>query len=194
MTHFPTCLGCVRAPEACESFARLKEAIAGLGVTTIKWRCADRAAAYVPGSPVMVMTYSWSERDPDEPDSLRFALRPYPGVFIKKAGTKGVCFIKPGELSADDYEFPFVPKASVTGKGFIKARLALISPREGAAIDVALCETCGAIPALQGGCKQNIAFYRKRCSHYKPVTFLGGAIELNAGEWVEQDDADDMPF
>lgn len=54
MTAYTTCTGCARDPKTCEFRQQIRTAILGLGVTSIRFKCPIREAAFPPGQRVIV--------------------------------------------------------------------------------------------------------------------------------------------
>lgn len=54
MANYRTCHNCAHDPNECATRDGIKRAIAGLSVTSIKFRCPDRAPLYRPGDRVSV--------------------------------------------------------------------------------------------------------------------------------------------
>lgn len=193
MTAFPTCTGCSIVRASCPTLAGLKAAIAGMNVTTMRHRCKARQPMFLPGAPVWVETYSndIKEWEPERGETPIY--RDWPAVFIRQEGSKAIAFIQPGAL-ADDDATAFVPKAN--GRGFVKVTLSRVRAREGAIVeDISECKRCGVIPTIELACKRDDPSNYPKCEYYKPVTFLGGAIQLHNGQWHPvADDSDDVPF
>lgn len=54
MASYRTCHNCAHDPNECATRDKIKRAIAGLSVTSVKFRCPDRAPLYLPGERVIV--------------------------------------------------------------------------------------------------------------------------------------------
>lgn len=54
MANYRTCNGCAFEGQPCKTREAMSDAIRGLHITSIKWRCKDRRDAYEQGEPVFV--------------------------------------------------------------------------------------------------------------------------------------------
>ena len=103
MTHYATCTGCISQGK-CQHLDVVRKRLAGLGVTSVKWRCKYRVDRFQRGAPVWVITqadmnnptYDEYDRGPDR--------NTFPGIFIKAMGTKALVFIHPGAQSKYERE------------------------------------------------------------------------------------------
>lgn len=136
MTAYRTCGGCVRDRKPCDTRATLQRALAGLHMTSVKWRCQDRQEPYAPGDAVYART-AVDFGTPDEPGLL---MARFPGVLVRILGTKAVVFIKPDEDGLDDNGegVIFTPRNS---DGFCKLPLLRIEARDAPA--EGFCSKCG---------------------------------------------------
>ena len=84
MTAYRTCLHCVRARDLCERRADVARGVAGLGVTSVKFRCPERIPLFTPGQRVSV---TWFIVDPDGRygDGIH---ETWPATVIAQRGTK----------------------------------------------------------------------------------------------------------
>lgn len=116
----------------------MRASIAGLGITSIKWRCKSRRPAFAPGDPVWAETYAFYTESSDEGVRARF-----PATVINFGGAKALVFIASGALSdgKDQYEF------EAQSNGFCNLPLSRLTPRDGERDEV--CRHCQR-PASQG--------------------------------------------
>lgn len=123
MTAFRTCLGCRLASEYCAKRSLLSDQIAGLGLTSIKFRCRHRESLYKPGDLVWArLPYDWG--DQYYPEGM--ASDDFPGVVIKEmTGSIRLVYVAQGALSPSGIDF--IPK----GNGFCKVRVRWLKPRDG---------------------------------------------------------------
>lgn len=56
MTHYHQCTGCAVSKDTCKRRASLKTAMAGLSITSVKFKCTDRTALFSAGQRI---TFSW---------------------------------------------------------------------------------------------------------------------------------------
>ncbi|WP_378952247.1 hypothetical protein [Mesorhizobium sp. ANAO-SY3R2] len=144
---YRTCVGCVHGTGYCHERERVREQVAGLGVTSLKWRCGWKRPQFRPGDPVWATTLfdiaAASDYDDEGP-----VQQEYPATVIQNFGSKLLVFIKPGvfEYGLEDGDYPFSPKNS--GTGFCKITLQRIRKRDGVRENV--CHYCRQITRLQG--------------------------------------------
>lgn len=149
MTHLSVCTGCASQALACPTRDKLRAAVRGLGVTSIRHRCHERIPLYAPGAPVLVKTSAWLSRD----DAESVDVPPktwFPGFFIRQKGNSAIAFIRPGTMEAyDDSGHTF----ETIGEGFVKVPFARVMPRgDDKPIPVDECRLCGRIVALVSEC------------------------------------------
>lgn len=158
MARFSTCIGCVRKPD-CAKLADIKAAVVGLGVTSLKHRCATRDPEFKPGDPVLVKTVPWRndpepENDYREPPKLWFR-----GVFVSelKNFNQIIVYIKPGTPNETEYdgtgyidEEEFFPSGAKPG--FVKVPRSRVKKAEGDKVDLKLCAACGEPTAITNCC------------------------------------------
>jgi hypothetical protein len=155
VTAFRTCHTCARPAAACEYRTALQSAIAGLGITSVKHRCAGYAPAFEPGDAIKVETLAWFHNDEDPPPKLWF-----PGHFIRLTGQRALVFVPPKaeDLNCEGIEF------EPHGNGFLKVPLSRVAHRDAAPMDVRQCEQCGSTPGLGDPCRIDPHYGRKsRC-------------------------------
>lgn len=151
MTAFRTCHTCAKPAATCATREALQTAITGLGITSVKHRCADYRPAFLPGDPVKVLTLAWYHNDEDPP--LR---RWFPGHFIQLSGTRALVVVPRKAIALDDGETEFEPH----GNGYLKVPLSRIAHRDGKHVDVEACRWCAAIPGVGDPCGRD--------PHYTP--------------------------
>lgn len=147
MTHYATCVGCALV-DNCQTRPKIKADIAGLGIMSLKFRCAERRDMYQPGDAVwfrfpVVTGQHWEGYD-------QMTACDFPGYVSGKSGNKVVGFIEPGVMDKGG-RYPFEPMNG--GKGYVKVPLARVSHRDAPAVDATFCATCGSIPGLGEPCQ-----------------------------------------
>jgi hypothetical protein len=185
VTHFPTCTGCSVERKTCAELARLRTALKGFSATTVKHRCEDRVARFVPGTPVIVHTYSQNGQMSEN----GIELADYRGVFIREIGSRGLAYIAPGTIdethrSNPDNGYPFEPKTN--GVGFVKLTLTRMRPIEDEPpVDASECPVCKSLYGITGRC-EGADIGTGPCPNRK--TFLDGMIALEGKSWVTQEE------
>lgn len=130
---YRTCIGCVKAKEPCAHRDFLRQKLAGMGITSVKFACALRKAPYEAGDAVWVELYV---SDPDEEQGYS-AL--FPATVIRVDGPKVVARVDANAKSECGY-YDFEPKNE---NGFVKRPLKWFKPRDGERRVV--CPTCSAL-------------------------------------------------
>lgn len=137
---YRTCFGCVHGSGSCQERDRVKAQVAGLGVTSLKWKCKWKRLAFNPGDAVFVETIGY---EPEHDEDVYIGR--YPAVMIESKGSKLICFIEPGVVD-DGGDRPFEPKNH--GNGHVKVPLSRVSHRE--SIREHVCDFCKRIVRLAG--------------------------------------------
>lgn len=137
---YRTCFGCVHGSGSCQVRDQVKAQVAGLGVTSLKWKCKWKRLAFNPGDAVFVETIGF---EPEGDEDVYVG--EYPATVIQAKGSKLICFIEPGVTDAH-HEIPFEPKAH--GNGHVKVPLSRVTKREGIRENV--CGYCNRITRLVG--------------------------------------------
>lgn len=147
MTHYATCVGCALV-DSCQTRQKIKAGIAGLGIVSLKFRCAERRDMYPVGAAVWFRFPVVTGREWDGHGQMTAC--DFPGYVSGKSGNKIVGYITPGAV--DKYgRYPFEPMNG--GNGYVKAPLARVSHRDAPSVDLRYCGTCGAIPAFGEPCR-----------------------------------------
>lgn len=145
MSKYRTCAGCLFEGKPCAERDKMRTRVAGLGITSMKWKCDWRRAAFKPGDPVRVRLITFS--DNDDYGNYSYDTADYPGTFVQslRGSTRLLVFILPGVIGewADD---AFEPKAD--GAGFCKIPRAYVSPTSG--VPEHACPGCGNPSRLLG--------------------------------------------
>lgn len=86
MANYRTCHNCRTDRNECANLARIKQAVAGLHVTSIKFNCPDRAPLYRTGDRVVV---SWLvSSSVDDYYQNEYSQEIWPATVIKEIGPK----------------------------------------------------------------------------------------------------------
>jgi hypothetical protein len=143
MTNFRTCHTCAKPAVSCPTREALHAALAGLRVTSVKHRCADYEAAFLPGDAVKVKTLAWYHNDDDPPPQCWF-----PGHFIRLCGNKALVVVPMGAVALDAAGVEFEPNSN----GYLKVPLSRVALRDGPAADTEACRWCAAILGVGDAC------------------------------------------
>lgn len=138
---YRTCFGCIHGSGSCQIRDEVKAKVAGLGVTSLKWKCKWKRLAFQPGDAVFVETIGY---EPDYTADEDAYISKWPATVIQSKGSKLICFIEPGTL--DDGEVPFEPKSH--GNGHVKVPLSRVTRRD--AVREHVCDYCKRIVRLVG--------------------------------------------
>lgn len=142
---YRTCVGCIRQHEKCAAREVVRAQLKGLGVTSIKWKCQQRAPRFKIGDPVwMTTTVGY--------DQMGANVATFPGHIVRDCGSRMLVYVEPGAKSdCEDYEFE--PR----NRGFCKIPLARIEEREGPSVTI--CDTCE-LPTFKGHAEGYSCHYR----------------------------------
>lgn len=147
-----TCNGCAY-DRACERQNEKRAALKGLGITTVKFICRDRADVFQPGAPVIFTTFVANEWD----EGRGCIEVSYPGYCIQQYGLKVFGYITPGINDVGGEDIPFEPQKN----GFVKMPLSRVKPDDTrVSADLSYCGWCGAYAGL-GQCFKD--------PHYTPA-------------------------
>lgn len=97
--RYMTCIGCKLADTDCPFRRKLRDKIAGLGVTSIRWKCDGRVPAFKPGDAVWARTYS------SDPDGYEDREDHFPGHVVDTMQKRVLVFIPDGSVGSDGVSF-----------------------------------------------------------------------------------------
>lgn len=170
MAAYPTCNGCAIDKASCARRNSLRSAVKGLGLTSVRFKCADRVSLYQPGERVSV---TWPVLFDDE-----WTNETWPATVIQDAAD-GKFVIRVDNVDSD-YETPaseYMKNASRFAK-VSKAKLAkLDEPARN------ICASCGAYTA------EEIAAECYSVAHWNEPT---GCLKF-AAEHLLQDHEEKLP-
>ena len=151
--HFYACTGCVAEKTDCEHRARIKAAVAKMGVRSVRHTCKARVPLYRPGDAVFVETCAEVGASEEE-----FFVSWFPGVILDVTYSgKCLVFVKDGTLD-ETGEAEFIPSRN----GVVKAPLSRVKPRPGVPpVDVSPCRWCAAVTSVGQQCGRD--------PHYTPL-------------------------
>lgn len=136
MTYWRTCRNCTRN-RACERQESMKATLAGMGITSVKHRCPERALPYQPGDPVLAKTYGDMDAYTEDGE---ISIASFPGFFMGESGSKAMVWIRPGTSAVDEDDYEFNPKNG--GKGFCKLPFDRLAANPGGT-SIEVCSSCG---------------------------------------------------
>lgn len=144
MTQFRKCTNCVLEKQPCERRETVRKGIAGLGVTSVKMRCADRRPIYSVGQRVNVC---WKVQEPDGEGG--YTEETWPATVIRESGCR---FIVKVDDVMSDYE-SLASEVFNNKSLYIKARVGQLSPiNEPHQIVCGECGRVGTGPTGSDGC------------------------------------------
>lgn len=155
-----SCAGCAM-DGACSIQAAKREALRGNGITSLKFRCTQRANRFAPGDAVLVTLRTSDPDDYGDCGPVDITLERFEGYVSRVKLGRVVCFIKPGTIG--DYNSAFMPaNPASSGAGFVKVTIARVEhdpsrPK----VSAAFCELCGSMPWIGQACQGNADFHAK---------------------------------
>ena len=169
MAYFRKCRTCARNPD-CEIKDRLRDAIKGLGITSLLHRCDSFEPRYAVGQQVTISTWVEGADEYGEPAA---AAATFPGWFVSLAADgKGLVYVRPETPSLEDGRDKFDPRHD----GFCKIPLSRIQSRP-QDDPSPVCAKCSMVP--NGECR-NVdpdAYWEHREAARKDCPMLG-SVEL----------------
>lgn len=132
MAYYRSCLGCVREKQPCKARDAIRTKIAGLSVTSIKWRCGAREARINIGDPLWALTVDSTTESNGDGEPYRCY---FPAVAVRARGAAMIVYIAPG-VKDEELEIEFDPKSA----GFCKIPLSRLKARDGER--EAVCKSC----------------------------------------------------
>ncbi len=118
MAVYRTCFGCVLQQEQCTARSALRDAMKGLRVTSVKWRCDSRRSRFQVGDAVWAKTIETIGQE-----DACFA--DFPGVVVGIAGSAALVLIVDGVRSkCGGHRF------TAGDGGYCKLPLIRLAPRE----------------------------------------------------------------
>lgn len=139
MAYLHACVGCSRQGAPCPTREALNAQIRGLGISSLRHRCAARVPRYTAGQAVVIHTY-----DGEHDYNGEYTMQWWPVWFIEQKATRAICFIRPG-TDVDGYEFS--PQHS---RGYVKVPLFRVKAASHEPVELARCEGCGDYTAFLG--------------------------------------------
>ena len=132
MATYRTCSGCLFGKGPCAEREILRRKVAGLGLTSIKWKCAWKRPAFRPGEPVSVRAMDRAE---DYEDGTRVEV--VEGYFVSEtsATDKVVVYVDPAHFSET------FDGSEMRSNGFMRLSRSYVSRREG--VPASFCKECG---------------------------------------------------
>lgn len=145
MTHYATCFNCATDKATCARRTALQKALAGSGVTSVKFHCPERKALFAPGQRV---SFDWSVWDSYGYEESRVPLV-FHGTVVRERGSKFVVQVDAGkDASGEEIEAADVFKKN-------EALLIKVRPANMTALDEptkAVCLTCYQIEGQEDRC------------------------------------------
>lgn len=145
MTHYATCFNCANDKAGCPRRLALQKAMAGSAVTSIKFKCPERKAFFLPGQRV---SFEWSmwESDGYEESALHLIFH---GTVLRERGSKFVVQVDAGkDASGEEIEASDIFKKN-------EALLIKVRPANMTVLDEpakAVCLTCYQVEGQEDRC------------------------------------------
>lgn len=134
---YRTCFGCVSHGKPCQSRDDIKNAVAGLGITSLKWKCAARKSSFERGDQVYVTTFNGEKNSWESEISY---MSEFPGVVMHTNGTKVNVYIAPGAMCSDE-EYAFEPTNG--SLGYLSVPMSRLTMRCDEKAEI--CPTCNGV-------------------------------------------------
>ena len=140
MTSYTTCINCAADKKGCVRRKAIQSAIRGTGITSVKFRCTDRVAIFLPGQRVSI---TWTVgNDPYEVDET------WPGTIIAENGSKFI-------VSVDDVD----SDEGTPARDYIRNEqlFVKVSPSRIRRIDEpdrSICDWCQKAPGPDDACQE----------------------------------------
>ena len=157
---YRTCHGCQIDKTSCGIRKKLRAAIKGHNVTSIKFRCADRVPAYIPGQRVIV-TWQWADEE-----SRYYGMSANPvsfkaTVIDENPNGKFRIYVDSGPcIHYEDHEL--TAPDCLEGNGFAKVTVAKLEPLDEPARII--CKHCDCVEGQLNHCwNDNESSYSKDC-------------------------------
>lgn len=141
--NYGTCIGCVHDSGYCHARELVKAKVKGVGVTSIKWKCAHRRPVYQSGDAVWATTFIGYSVDNDGWGRETKEFASFPATVISLHGSKAFMFIEPGATS-EGGDYNFEPHSN----GYVKIPISRTRRRE--AIREHVCPSCERVARLHG--------------------------------------------
>ena len=156
MAYFRKCRTCARNPD-CEIKDRLRDAIKGLGITSLLHKCDSFEPKYKAGDQVLVRTCTGYEGDPTD-DYGNMIYGSFPGWFVSWTD-KGKClaYVTPGTPSIEDGREKFEPR----NDGWCSVPMSRIESRP-QDDPSPVCPKCGMVPNGDCANADNDAYWERR--------------------------------
>lgn len=128
--NYVTCIGCMTDRSLCERRKDIKNGLAGLNITSVRFKCDARKPKFAMGDRAIVC---WNYYEDEYPDEMTFK------VTILKESKPGRFQIKvdDGPSMCDD---EYVAPDCLTGNGFATASHTILTPLDEPTLDI--CKAC----------------------------------------------------
>lgn len=184
MTAYRTCHNCRVDRATCPRLSAIKTQVAGLNLTSVKFKCADRVPLYAPGDRVMV---TWTVSLGDYPDEANDEM--WPATVVGEKGSQFIICVDDVDSDEGTPAKSYVHNDTLYAKASAN-RLAVMTGGDNAPRSV--CGLCGEIK--ENGLKA--CYVTGTYKNPKCLKTIDGIVdEANPSSPNGQFDmADDMPF
>lgn len=141
--YYRTCAGCRLAKSECSHRSYLRDTLAGMGITSIKFACALRKPLFEPGDPVSIWLISHERGD----GHIDIASEECEATVIRCIGTKVMAYVHPNE------DTDYILKNE---NRYVKVAAQHVRKRDGERLKV--CKDCDGIEGI------NAHVYGYRCN------------------------------
>lgn len=140
MTAYRTCVGCLFGKGPCAERTKLRQSIAGLGLTSVKFRCAWKRPEYRPGEPISISMIDYHDSY-DGGSHVAYV----DGFFVADtiAPSKALVFAIPASV-----EEAFDGEVKLKNSGYMSLSRSYLEQRAG--VPASFCKDCGNLGAISG--------------------------------------------
>lgn len=158
MTVYRTCHNCALAKLPCARRDSIQTDIKGLGITSLKFTCADRKPLFTPGQRVAT---AWTTTEGGS-EYVEYTLETWPATIIRESGARFLCVV---DDVPSDYETPardYFKNASL----YVRASASRITPLDEPKRE--LCPVCDGTRGEDGrfvGCHGFENYRPQKCAN-----------------------------
>ena len=161
MAVYRTCTGCLFADGPCAERDKMRAKIAGMGITSLKWKCGWRRPKFSAGEPVHISMITYG----DEYDGGSWC-ELVDGYFVSECTTsnKVLVFAIPESVAST-----FDGEVALRNNGYMRLSRSYVQRRQG--VPASKCSSCGNLSSATG--------HSEWCKHHPDAAQFAKAM----GAW-----------